>query len=231
MKSHKNIWNPDNDVAFYAISEYVSEVIRGNRREIDHHEVPRSGDDSIFVHINKFGTGATISFDIIRNSNDDSEIFSIIVNSSVEIEEQIVNPVYDKNIFSKEIIENLVMGMKRQGLCDTIKNKIEQNNDVFIVGNSSSGKTTAVAIVARELMALGNSLYWFDLNDNEIDYLTIAYHLINSNEGSNFIVIDNIQSAPQEIERIKKVVGSLRSGGMLIKVILIGWESAQNIIN
>lgn len=231
MKSHKNIWNPNNDMAFYAISEYVSEVIRGNRSEINHYEVRRICEDSIFVHINKFGTGATITFDVIRNSNDDAEIFSIIINSSTEIEEQIVNSVYNKNIFSKEIIDNIVIGMKRQGLCDTIKNKIEQNNDVFIVGNSSSGKTTAVAIVAKELMALGNSLYWFDLNDNEIDYLTIAYHLINSNERNNFIVIDNVQSAPQEIARIKKVVDSLRNGGMLVKVILIGWESAQNIIN
>lgn len=116
-----------------------------------------------------------------------------------------------------------------------IRENIEKRSGrpLIVYGNSSSGKTVAVAQAVSQLIVNSYSCTWVDLVDVNVEVEHLLYAIFQSiNKSKHIIVIDNVQAYPSKIGWIKLVVDRVKTicTNIDIKVVNICWRSARKTI-
>lgn len=104
---------------------------------------------------------------------------------------------------------------------------------LVVYGNSSSGKTIAVAQATYQLVESTYSYTWVDLVDINVEIEHLVYSIFQTLACSNHvIVIDNVQAYPSKIEWIKSVLDRINETcpSQSIKVVNVCWRSARKTV-
>jgi hypothetical protein len=106
---------------------------------------------------------------------------------------------------------------------------VSQDQDVILVGKSSSGKTVACAQVATSFKNRNWSLTWHDLSSPRIDEWRIIKDLCltrSSDTRNHLAIIDDAQMNPFVITRLKKILTKLFSSfDGRVHFLIASWES------
>lgn len=109
------------------------------------------------------------------------------------------------------------------------------NEPTVVYGNSSSGKTVAVAQAIEQIVTAGQySFSWVDLTDVNIEIEHFVYTLFKAEKKKKHIVIiDNVQSHPSKIIWIKKALQFVESvyPHTTFQIVYICWRSALKSIS
>ena len=160
-----------------------------------------------------------------------SAVGDLVNSTSANSEEQIkANNVIDIDIYDKITVD----GYAVTEAVDSIKEMLLSKNIkcAVISGNSSAGKTVAVAQAVKSLEALGKSVIWFDLANVNASVHNIACSLLKSDKFSKaYIVFDNAQAKPAEVSDFIRVTRTVcETLNINFCVILLCWPKAQNLI-
>lgn len=167
----------------------------------------------------------TKSLDRLRNI-----LFRTFVNSTIGCCEVSSMDIVDINQNIDSIIDDRTV--KNTSRVNKIRKIVESDKTVplLVYGNSSSGKTTAVAQAVKSLSC---SYTWIDLNDVNVEIEHFIYsvfrHIHNS---KHVIVIDNVQSHPSKIEWIKNAINKIKAmtNETTFIVVNICWRSAKETV-
>ena len=131
------------------------------------------------------------------------------------------------------IIDSLLNETVKTNKVRILIDLLKQNDNIFVSGKSSSGKSVLVAQVIKEKIQEGSQYFWIDLQDASIDFykefLNISMNIHNSSE--TIVVIDNIHSSPESVGIIYKNIDLIREANNKIKLIMIGWPHLNETIN
>ena len=120
-----------------------------------------------------------------------------------------------------DIIDSLSNNTIKTKKVKVLLDLLKQNDNVFISGKSSSGKSVLIAQVIKEKLQEGSQYFWIDLLDASIDFykefLNISMNIHHSSE--TIVVIDNIHNSPESVETIYKNIDLIRESDALVKSI------------
>ncbi len=132
-----------------------------------------------------------------------------------------------------DIIDSLSNNTIKTKKVKILLDLLKQNDNIFISGKSSSGKSVLIAQVIKEKLQEGSQYFWIDLQDTSIDFykefLNISMNTHHSSE--TIVVIDNIHNSPESVEIIYKNIDLIRKSNSNIKLIIIGWPHLNETIN
>lgn len=132
-----------------------------------------------------------------------------------------------------DIIDSLSNNTIKTKKVKVLLDLLKQNDNIFISGKSSSGKSVLIAQVIKEKLQEGSQYFWIDLQDTSIDFykefLNISMNTHHSSE--TIVVIDNIHNSPESVEIIYKNIDLIRKSNSNIKLIIIGWPHLNETIN
>ncbi len=167
-----------------------------------------------------------------------NQIIRALTNSLLEEEccDESAAPLVTVSKNVQDMLDDTLCTTSRtKEICEMLK--VPNYSPIIVYGDSSSGKTVAVAQAVGRLISTGKyATSWYDLSDVNIEPEHILYELLSFSYSDkiheHIIVVDNAQAAPSKVRLIMSIVRYLNSSQTqtVFRPISISWCSAKNTL-